>query len=174
MLAIVVAQLISRQLFKQPPVFDLLLQVRGLDFRENPITQSLQRTGIAKAMNRDFRLLPQITTLDNIRIAIEGNPQWICVLQDKQPIALLRGVDLIQYLENQPAESSQESIDLLLIPAKRLQVETIDLRATLAKTREKFSHSNAEALCVTHWNIRAARYIYGVVTRDQFEELYIR
>ncbi len=174
MLAIVVAQLISRQLFKQPPVFDLLLQIRGLDFRENPINQSLQRTGIAKVMNRDFHLLPQITTLNDIRMAIENNPQWICVLQDKQPITLLRGVDLIQYLENQSVESSQESIDLLLIAAKRLQVETIDLRATLAKTREKFNHSNTEALCVTHWNTNAARYIYGVVTRDQFEELYLR
>jgi hypothetical protein len=172
MLAIVIAQLISRQFFKQPPVFDLLLQIRGLDFREDPITQSLQRTGIAKAMNRDFRLLPQVTSTQEIHTAIENNPQWICILQDAQPVALIRGVDLIQYLETQ--EDSSNSVDLLQIPAKRLQVSVIDLRATLAKTRETFNECNAEALCVTHWNVNASRYIYGVITRDQFEELYMR
>ena len=174
MLAIVIAQLISRQLFKQPPVFDLLLQVRGLDFREDPITQTLQRTGIAKAMNQNFRALPQLSKFDEIYRAIEDNPQWICILEDSKPVALLRGVDLIQYLEKHDSESLEASIDLLQIPAKRLQTETIDLRATLAKTREIFNQTNAEALCVTHWNTKAMRYIYGVITRDQFEELYMR
>ena len=171
MLAIVIAQLISRQLFKQPPVFDLLLQIRGLDFHEDPISQTLQRTGIAKVMNRDFRTLPRMTTLNDIQTTIESHAQWICVLQEKQPVALLRGIDLIQFLETQDGE---ENIDLLQIPAKRLQTITIDLRATLAKTREVFTQENVEALCVTHWNVNATRYIYGVVTRDQFEELYTR
>jgi len=171
MLAIVIAQLICRQLFKQPPVFDLLLHIRGLDFNEYPITQSLQRTGIAKAMNRDFRLLTQITTLNEVKEAIKHNPQWICIMQDKQPAGLLRGIDLIQHLEK---NQSEDSINLLQIPAKRLQIETIDIRATLAKTREIFNKNNAEALCITHWNVNATRYIYGVITRDQFEELYMR
>ena len=174
MLAIVIAQLISRQLFKQPPVFDLLLQVRGLDFREDPITQTLQRTGIAKAMNQNFRALPQLSEFDEVYRAIEDNPQWICILEDSKPVALIRGVDLIQYLEKHDSESLEASIDLLQIPAKRLQTETIDLRATLAKKREIFNQTNAEALCVTHWNTKAMRYIYGVITRDQFEELYMR
>ncbi len=171
MLAIVVAQLICRQLFKQPPVFDLLLQVRGLDFREDPINQSLQRSGVAKVMNRNFHLLPQLTSLEEIRRAINDSPQWICIMQDKQPAALIRGIDLIQYAEKCQDNSA---IDLLEIPAKRLQVDTIDMRATLAKTRQLFNSNNAEALCVTHWNKNAARYIYGVLTRDQFEQLYMR
>lgn len=172
MLAIVIAQLISRQLFKQPPVFDLLLHVRGMDFREDPITQSLQRTGIAKVMNRDFHIVPQLTTLTDIKEIITSNPQWICITKDKQPTALLRGVDLVRHIET---HQDSDSIDLLQIPAKRLKVETIDIRATLAKTREQFKeHSAAEALCVTHWNQNASRYIYGVITRDQFEELYIK
>lgn len=171
MLAIVVAQLISRQLFKQPPVFDLLLQVRGLDFEEDPIKQSLQRTGIAKVMNRDFHQLPQLTSVNDISKALHDNPQWICIMQDKHPTAIIRGVDLIQYLEK---HASQNTIDLLQIPAKRLQVDVIDLRATLAKAREIFNQSNIEALCITHWNKNAARFVYGIITRDRFEELYMR
>ncbi len=171
MLAIVVAQLISRQLFKQPPVFDLLLKIRGLDFHEDPITQTLQRTGIAKVMNRDFRTLSQFADVDDIESAIKNNPQWICILQDSVPLAVLRGVDLVQFMQEQQAE---KVIDLMQIPAKRLQTGTIDLRATLAKTRDVFNESNMEALCVTHWNKNAARYVYGVITRDLFEKLYTR
>ena len=171
MLAIVIAQLISRQLFKQAPVYELLLHARGLNSLEDPITQTLKRTGIAKAMNKDFRPLQQIVTPEEAAGAIQTNPQWICILQDDKPISLLRGVDLIRHIETNPDELS---IDLLKLPAKRLQVDMIDVRATLAKTREKFNEGNAEALCITHWNKNASRYIYGVITRDQFEELYIR
>jgi chloride channel protein, CIC family len=172
MLAIVVAQLVSRQLFNQPPVFDLLLKVRGLDFHEDPITQSLRRTDIAKAMNRSFSLLPKVTNLNKALEALEGDPQWICVQDGHTPIALIRGVDLIQHLEKE--NSTEDEIDLMQIPAKRLQISLIDLRATLAKARDIFNQDTSEALCITHWNKHAPRYVYGVLARDQFEQLYMR
>ncbi|MFK7794537.1 MAG: chloride channel protein [Gammaproteobacteria bacterium] len=172
MLAIVIAQLISRQLFKQPPVFDLLLQVRGLDFREDPITQSLQRTGIARAMSRSFGQLPKITHLNQALEALENDPQWICIQDGHTPISLIRGIDLIQYLEKE--DNAVDEIDLMQIPAKRMQISQIDLRATLAKAREIFNQETSEALCVTHWNKNAPRYVYGVLTREQFEQLYMR
>ncbi len=172
MIAIVVAQLISRQLFKQPPVFDLLLSVRGLDFHEDPITQSLQRTGIARAMSRSFSLLPNVTNLNQALQALEDDPQWICIQDGRAPIALIRGVDLIQYLEKE--DNDEDEINLMQIPAKRLEISQIDLRATLAKAREIFNQDNSEALCVTHWNKNAPRYVYGVLTREQFEQLYLR
>ncbi len=172
MLAIVVAQLISRQLFKQPPVFDLLLNVRGLDFYEDPITQSLQRTGIARAMSRSFSLLPIITHLNQALEALENDPQWICIQDGRTPIALIRGIDLVQYLEKD--DNAADEIDLMQIPAKRMQISQIDLRATLAKARETFNQETSEALCVTHWNKNASRYVYGVLTREQFEQLYMR
>ena len=172
MLAIVVAQLISRQLFKQPPVFDLLLHVRGLDFHEDPITQSLQRTGIARAMSRSFSLLPKITHSNQALEALENDPQWICIQDGRTPISLIRGIDLIQYLEKE--DNAVDEIDLMQIPAKRMQISQIDLRATLAKAREIFNQETSEALCVTHWNKNASRYVYGVLTREQFEQSYMR
>ena len=172
MLAIVVAQLISRQLFKQPPVFDMLLKERGLDFQEDPITQSLQRTGIARAMSRSFSLLPKVTSLNEALRALETEPQWICIQDSRTPIALIRGVDLIRYLESE--NDAEDDIDLMHIPAKRLQISQIDMRSTLAKARELFNEDTSEALCVTHWNKNAPRYVYGVLTREQFEQLYMR
>ena len=171
MLAIVVAQLVSRQLFKQPPVFDLLLQVRGLEFREDPITQSLQRTGVAKIMSRNIICLPQNINLHKAQTLSEDCPQWIVIEKDLVPLSVLRGVDLVNFVSDK--QDRQESIDLLEIPAKRLQVACIDLRATLASAREMFRSENAEALCVIHWNPRTQRHIYGVISKDQFENLYI-
>lgn len=172
MIAIVVAQLITRQLFKQPPVFDMLLELRGLDFHEDPITQSLQRTGVAKAMNRSFIAVTRTIEASSALSILNSNPQWIVIIENLQPTALIRGVDLVQHLQKEP--TNDEPVDLFEIPAKRLQISCIDVRATMAKAREVFSNDHSEALCVTHWNKNSSRYIYGILTLDQFETLYMR
>lgn len=172
MIAIVVAQLITRQLFKQPPVFDMLLELRGLDFHEDPITQSLQRTGVAKAMNRSFIAVTRTIEPSSALSILNSNPQWIVIIENLQPTALIRGVDLVQHLQKEP--TNDEPVDLFEIPAKRLQISCIDVRATMAKAREVFSNDHSEALCVTHWNKNSSRYIYGILTLDQFETLYMR
>ncbi len=153
-------------------MFSLLLKVRGLDFHEDPITQSLQRTSIAKAMNRSFNLLPKVTSSNKALKSIEGDPQWICIQDGRTPVALIRGVDLIQYLEKQ--DKTEDEIDLMQIPAKRLQISQIDMRTTLAEARDIFNQDTSEALCITHWNKNTPRYVYGVLTREQFEQLYMR
>lgn len=171
MLAIVVAQLVSKQLFKQPPVFDLLLAARGLDLTDDPFAQTLSRTGVAKIMNRNIIALEQVMDPKKAREQLTDTPQWILLQDQRQPIALLRAVDLLQYLND---KQECESLDLLEIPGKRLQVVNIDIRATLAKARDVFQTENAEALCVVHWNPNARKRIYGVVIREQFEKLYLR
>ena len=171
MLAIVVAQLISRQLFKQPPIFDLLLQVRGLNINDSPVMQSLHRTGVAKVMNQDYVCIEKIVPCDKATDDIKNNPQWIIVTENKFPVALMRGIDLAHYLET---ESPDESFDLMQIPAKRLEIITIDVRATMAKAHEIFTHEMPEALCVTHWDRNATRYIYGVLTKEQFDHSFTR
>ena len=172
MIAIVVAQLITRQLFNQPPVFDMLLKLRGLDFHDDPITQSLQRTGVAKAMNRNFiTVARRIESSEAVKI-MDSNPQWIIILENAQPTSLIRGVDLIQHL--QKLHTDDEHIDLFEMPAKRLEISCIDVRATMAKAREVFANNHTQALCITHWNKNSTRYIYGILTLDQFENLYMR
>ena len=171
MLAIVIAQLISRQLFKQPPIFELLLNIRGLDVEDNPALQSLHRTGVAKVMNQDYVCLDQIITCNKAKNDIKNNPQWIVITENKQPISLMRGIDLAHYIES---ETSDDAFDLMKIPAKRYELATIDVRATMAKAHQIFLQDMPEALCVTHWNRNAIRYVYGVLTKEQFERSYTR
>ena len=171
MLAIVIAQLISRQLFKQPPIFDLLLQIRGLDARDNPIVQSLHRTGVAKVMNQDYVCLERTVETNHAIEEMKNNPQWIIVTENKTPIALLRGIDLTHHIEK---ESESDKLDLMEIPAKRYELANIDIRATMAKAQQIFTQEHPEALCVTHWDRNAPRYIYGVLTKEQFENSFTR
>jgi hypothetical protein len=170
MLVIVISQLISRQLFKQIPVFDLLLRLRGLDLKEHPFSQTLRRTGVARIMNPDVVSLPSKIEPGLARKKLSSNPQWILLEDDSQTIALLRGIDLLHYLADKDKDIA---IDLLEIPGKRLEVLNIDVRATLDKARQIFQNENCEALCVVHWNRYARKRVYGIVARSQFEKLYL-
>ena len=171
MLAIVVAQLISRQLFKQPPIFDLLLQLRGLDISNSPVMQSLHRTGVAKIMNQNYVCLDRISSCDIATNEIKNDPQWIIVTEDNFPVSLMRGIDLAHYIET---EAPDGNFDLMQIPAKRYEINIIDVRATMAKAHEVFTQEMPEALCVTHWDRNATRYVYGVLTKEQFDQSFTR
>ena len=72
--------------------------------------------------------------------------------------------------ENETPESS--TIDLVEIPAKRLQVGFIDLRAAVDSAREQFQQENVEALCIRGITAPGSTRIYGVLTRQHFKNLY--
>jgi len=164
MLSIVIAQLVSRQLFKQPPVFDLLLNLRGMPYQHGPLVQSLQRTGVSNIMNEDFVCLSKVTTrhtINHVQI-----PDWIICEDDKHnPIAILTGEELTSYLDDNP---QQEAIDLTEIPTSNSKIVCIDVRSTTAKAYEIFQQQKPDVLCVTHWNQMTSTYILGVISRQHF------
>lgn len=165
MLSIVIAQLVSRQLFKQPPIFDLLLSVRGLTYQHNPLVQSLQRTGVSDIMNEDFVCLSKITTrhtLDHLQI-----PEWIIIEDNNSPIAILSGTELAIHIEAHP---EQEAIDLTEIASANLGLDFIDIRSTKATAHEMFQQEQVDVLCVTHWNQMTSTYILGIISRQHFNQ----
>jgi CIC family chloride channel protein len=165
MLSIVVAQLVSRQLFKQPPVFDLLLNLRGLTYHHDPLLQSLQRVGVSDIMNQDFVCLSKVATRHTIvHLQI---PDWIVIEENHMPIAILTGEELTSYLNEHP---EQEAIDLTDIPSANLSIAFIDVRSTKAKAYEMFQKEQPDILCVTHWNQMTSTYILGIISRPHFNQ----
>ncbi|MDQ7072886.1 MAG: chloride channel protein [Gammaproteobacteria bacterium] len=59
MLAIVFANIIVFEGFKLDSIFLTLLRARGLDYRNDPVSQTLRRVSVANAMQREFALLPE-------------------------------------------------------------------------------------------------------------------
>ena len=170
MLAIVTAQLTASQLFGQRSIYRMLMQLKGLDYRHEPMEQALRRVGVANVMNRNIKRSAHIISKQEADQLVEENKEWI-VIENEKPLAILPTTDLSNYLvENQ--ENEIDKIDLMEIPAKRLQVSCIDIRATADSARENFINEDVEALCISSSIAPNTIRIYGVLTKDKFKSSY--
>ncbi len=169
MLAIVVASLTSSELFRKKSLFITMLQASGLDYRTDPVMQSLRRVGVASIMQQDFLRCSSLLTRDKAAHILAQAPEWILIDErDGNTLSLMPGVDLAHAAE----EGSEDLLDLLTIPARRFQLTNISELATLQEALEKLQESGAEALYVE----RIGRYrpfsVQGILTREQIESAY--
>jgi len=171
MLAIVTAALVNSHLFGKPSVFIMLMKERGLDFRDSPMAQSLRRAGVASVMDRSFVGSEQRVTLGNARLLLEQSPDWIIVNHGDALHALLPAIDLEQYLfseELRGVDANSVEIDLLEIPARRLDAATTHLQASLQEAYEMVAETGCEALCVVRRG-SDGKQIDGILTRKEIE-----
>ena len=170
MLAIVTAQLTASQLFGQRSIYRMLMQLKGLDYRHEPMTQALRRVGVANVMNRSIHRSADLISKAQAEKLVTQNKEWIVVETD-EPIAAFPTSDLSIYLEDEELDEDI-NIDLMKIPAKRLQVASIDLRATADSAREQFIQEGVEALCITSTIGPDIVRVYGILTKDKFKSSY--
>ncbi len=174
MLAIVTAALVNSHLFGKPSVFIMLMKERGLDFRDSALAQSLRRIGVARVMDRAIIQSEQQITFSAAQTLLKKNPNWIVIERDNERHSLLPPADLAQYLlaeKESGVDLDNAVIDLLAIPAKRLDASTIHLQASLQEAYEALTSTESEALCV----MRRGGYgkqIDGVLTRKEIEAHY--
>ncbi len=169
MLAVIAAYGVSRQVFKQESVFVTLMHARGLDYRNDPVSQSLRSVGVGAAMDTRFASLARHAARADITGALTRSPRWVLALEDGRPVALLPAADLAR----QVTESADVAeFDLLEVPAARLQVAPIALQATLQEALEAMNASGAEALYVTMQADADLERIYGVLRRTDVERSY--
>ena len=170
MLAIVTAQLTASQLFGQRSIYRMLMQLKGLDYRHEPTIQALRRVGVANVMNRNIHRSTNLISQQEAENLVAQNKEWIVIENDK-PIAILPTSDLSIFLEDEE-QNITEQIDLMEIPAKRLQVTSIDLRATADSARELFIQEGVEALCISSTIGPDIIRVYGILTKDKFKSSY--
>ena len=170
MLATIAAYGVSRVTFGQQPVFVALMQARGLDYRNDPIVQSLRRVSVGAAMDLSVAALPRRAARAEIDAALAQDPVWVLVLGSDRPEALLPAVDLVRQTMEKP---DAEELDLLDLPAARLQFAPIPLEATLQEAVDALDASGAEALyVVARPPSFGAPPAYGVVTRAAIDTYY--
>ncbi len=170
MLAIVTAQLTASQVFGQRSIYRMLMQLRGMDYRYEPMVQALRRVGVANVMNRNVQRSTKIISKEQAENLLKTDAEWI-VIEEDEPISILPTSDLTIFLaENKEIESDE--INLMKIPAKRLQISCIDLRATADSARELFVKEGVEALCIRSIIAPGAIRIYGVLTKEKFKSSY--
>lgn len=167
MLAIVSANLATRELFNQGSIYRSQMKEIGLDYRNDPFAQSLRKLGVASVMNTDFVLITPLVKRDRAGSILAQKPQWLVIRTDKGNL-LLPAADLARYLE----ESGDDEINLLEIPAQRLELAPIRQQATLQQAHSQLQNKEAEALYVIRPLGASADRIYGIVTQQDIERGY--
>jgi H+/Cl- antiporter ClcA len=167
MLVIVTAALTSSQLFGQRSIFLSLLNARGLDYAQDPVMQALQRTGVGNVLDQRFAELTRRCPADQASNVLQSEPHWI-VINDEQHYQVMPAIDLARHTQ----DNDDPDIDLLAIPADRLQTATIPLQSTLLEALQALESASAEILIVTRSHQQQQGQIHGVLTRSRIEEAY--
>lgn len=168
MLAVVIANLVAREVFHQESVYIALMRTRGLDYRNDPVAQSLRRVGVAAVMERSFAECPPVLERGAAEQLLTENLRWLLVREDGRPLTLLPAADLARAL----TENEQQTYDLLAIPARRRDLAPIHLQATLQEALDALQTSRTDALYVQRTTAPFIQRIYGVLTREAMEENY--
>jgi len=174
MLAIVAAALVNSHLFGKPSVFIMLIKERGLDFHDSALAQSLRRIAVANVMDRHLIQADQSVTFAAAQALLAQNPSWIIIACGDKQYSLLPPADLAQHLlarEAPQTDVEDTMIDLLEIPAMRLDAATIHLQASLQEAHEVITRSAFKALCVVRKGSDEQR-IEGVLTESEIESHY--
>ena len=175
MIAIVVATVTVRVVFKQQSVFLDGLAAQGVNYPADPVALHLQRLGVSTVMEHRLAQLPPVTHPDAAEAALIEHPVWIIVEQTGATRYLLDATDLRRYLAVNHREDGDadtiKTLNLLDVPGRRLDLADIDLQATIHEAWSMLVKHDVQALCVrralqtTNTQDKHALAV-GVVTRD--------
>lgn len=171
MLVVVVASLSTRWLFRCDGLFATLLELEGKSNRPKLMQQLLSRTGVRSLMHRRFCIASRELSPTQARALLKLQPEWL-LLQDKQ--LLIEPAALAQYLETldnehaEPRPENDATLDLLAIPAKRLEMAAVSPNANLYEAWQVLTQSQADALSIS----APGGGVSGIVTREQLESYY--
>jgi hypothetical protein len=173
MLAVVVAGITASEFFGKRSLFITMLRASGLDYDTHPVSQALRRVGVGSVMNRSFARVPRSLVVARARQILADAPTYLLVESDGAPPALMPAIELARFIESRDAGfEDDEAIDLLAMPAKRLEVETIGLQANLQEARAAFAEHAVDALVVRRMTAPGIFRIYGILTPDIVERTY--
>jgi H+/Cl- antiporter ClcA len=182
MIAIVIANLTASEVFRKKSLFLSVLEASEVNVYTNPITQTLRRIGVASVMNKAVIQVAASIELERVESLFKDNPKWL-LIEDKNHqhsqsnTQLMPAIELVKYLESSKQESVEEEsikkeLDLLEIPAKRMDIASIHLQATLEEALNKLDKHNIDALYVERMSAPGIMRLYGVITRAQIESAY--
>lgn len=171
MLVVISALVASRRIAFSESLFRLLLRRRGLDYRNDPISQYLRRASVLAAMNRRFRIVERYISRDALEEVLETKIDWLLIRSREHRASLMRPGDAARFL-SQEENAELEEIDLHEIPGKRVDAYSIHVRASLQEAFDMVNRNEAEALIVERGHTGGRAITYGVLTREAIDSTY--
>lgn len=172
MLVIIVSNLVVRERFKLSPIFSTLLETQGIELKSHPLSRFLDRSAVTSAMESMAPHAPSVVSLEQARTLVASQQDWSLVWLKSRPEALLANADLAVFLNQISPERDEEAINLLEIPAQRLDLAAINLRATLRHALETMDAKQVDALFVLPSNNQDDIIVEGIITRSAIEGVY--
>lgn len=161
MLAVIIASQTARHLFGQESVFIMLMRNRGLDYRDDPFSASLRTRSVMRAMDRSLQSVAANLSPEEFKQMMEAPPRWLLIDKDGRA-SVMRSAELIPLQHQlQEAGESEDDINLLEVPAQRLQNISISYRSTLQHAADLLNNSDNEALIITR-----GQQALGILTYD--------
>lgn len=167
MLMIVVACLATRQWFCHDGIFLAQLRTQGLAIETSPSQQVLSRAGVRSVMSGRCQSCSTVIDFETAKRLLKPKPNWL-VLDSKSPL-VMKAADLSRFIEE--VEDPNAEIDLLAIPASRLQASFIDQRSNLFEAKTSLQEQEVEALIVTKQS-RLQTVTIGVITQEDINNFY--
>ncbi|EPJ43841.1 MAG: hypothetical protein OFPII_39620 [Osedax symbiont Rs1] len=167
MIAIVVANVTTRYIFKMPSAFLASLQAQGLDYRLEPLAQILTRASVAIAMSRDFQVIDATISLKTAKQIVQQNTRWLVIRENRQHSSIIPTLNIDNFLTRDLVDED-ESIDLNRIPAQRCDVVSIDQRSTLHEALQVMIEKETNLLCIYDHHDS----LIGLLSRSHIENYY--
>lgn len=183
MISIVVAYLINKGLCGQQPIFDALQKIRHDRDRMNAQSNTLEHFGIMPIMDRRFVVAQQTMKTRSIVQLLHDQPRWIVIDSDDRYF-LMQASDLANWLHYQlDAQESLEQIrndnehetDLLSIPAARLDLIAINIKADIGEALSLIDSHQTDALLIQSTPPEGqAPKLLGIITQIDLDHFYSR
>jgi CIC family chloride channel protein len=167
MVAIVVANLTTRNLFNMPSSLLAMLHAQGLDYRLEPLAQVLSRASVAKVMEKNFLSSETLASQEHATNLLNQNKMWLVITHELQAINIFPLRNVKSFLER-GILAADEAVDLTRIPAQRHEIVKVNLRSTLNDALQKMNSKDTDLLCVYDHSDQ----LIGILTRSQIENYY--
>lgn len=177
MTAVITASLVTRVVFGKSSIYRHLMLVKGLDYRNSPLSKALRRIGVASVMERNIIQQQRFVTPVEAEALLQNEPRWILLTdeEDHRKNSLLPATDLARHLNEigvQIQSEQDKQLDLFRIPAKRYNTAAITIIATLQEAHEKMESEQCDLLFIQGAHGNSKQRIYGVITREHIESSY--
>lgn len=171
MVAVVIANLTASELFHKESLFITLLRSSGLSYDANPVAQALRRMGVGSIMERDIAIADtHLSRREAERIAL-AEPAWVLISNDGSPHEMFPGQHLARFMAMSSGDDTSR-VELNAVPAERMRLQGIDLRATLQEALELLEGEDCDALYVYRRTGSGHGRVMGVVTLRMVESAY--
>ena len=170
LLAIVAATLTNTGAFRQRSAHQSVLQQLKRVVPSDPLNQLLHRTALGACL--EFGVTKVSVTLDpeSAGVLAETTPNWCLVEREEEVLYLVRGQDLVAWLEDKSID--EEGLDLTQADIRRwtISAKPVPAQATLRQALDSMRSETVEAVWVYGRGTGGERVVQGIVTREAVEK----